>query len=420
MENPTNPESPDQSGVEDLEEFLKAHALIERAKVKPTGAGLVIYATPNLSELRRARTGRLRDLLRVTVHEAARATGLEAAHGQVEVIYWPSDNRSHESQLVPECRNSVSSDVMEWLKKRFPGCDVSIGSVLDLDLGLDSIDRTILYLEIEEKFGLYIPEELCDEIMTIGDLIRSVSVIQPERVSTKRGFNAPETLLTPFHRKWLKPRRTIEFWWARIIYAVNRAIVCSYFRMEIKGRQYLPESGPALIAVNHVSDLDHFVVAAAMDWKRLKQVHWAGDKYRLFCSALRRLASRAGGVLPADDYAAGGTLASCLLALRRGAILVMFPEGWRSPDGNLQPFARGIGLLAYHANLPIIPAVVTGTFEAMPRSARFPRPRKLTLEIRPAIEFDRNSLAADASEGYSFIARRLQCEMNTLLGQKQT
>lgn len=409
--------APERAELETLERALKAWPLIDRAKVEASADGLRIHATPNAAALRRADTGRLRDLLRVTAHEAARDTGLQRALNSVEVVYWPPDNLSCDSQTAPGNGGDISSDVMHWLKLRFADRVVSSDSVLDLDLGLDSIDRMELYLEIERRFDLYLPEEICGEVMTVGDLLHFVSALQPHPGLPERGFTAPDSLMTPLHRKWLRPRRPLEFAAAWILYALNRLVIRSYFRLKVTGREHLPAKGPYLIAVNHVSDLDHFIVAAALDWQLLKWVRWAGDKGRLFCSAPRRFASRWGGVLPADDHLAGGTLAACLLALRRGAVMVWFPEGWRSPDGRLQPLARGIGLLAYHTGVPIVPAVLTGTFEAMPRSRRFPRPRRLGLEFGRALEIVPNSLPENANESYAAIVEKLRGEMERLLSR---
>jgi len=76
-----------------------------------------------------------------------------------------------------------------------------------------------------------------------------------------------------------------------------------------------------------------------------------------------------------------GALAFSAAALGRGNILVWFPEGWRSRDGNLQPFLPGIGALLLRSPAPVVPVYISGTFDAWPPHRRFPRPRPLTVRF---------------------------------------
>ena len=69
----------------------------------------------------------------------------------------------------------------------------------------------------------------------------------------------------------------------------------------------------------------------------------------------------------------GAALESANRVLASGDILVWFPEGWRSPDGSLQHFLPGIGQLLLRSKAPAVPALIGGTFEALPRSRRIPR-----------------------------------------------
>jgi 1-acyl-sn-glycerol-3-phosphate acyltransferase len=62
-----------------------------------------------------------------------------------------------------------------------------------------------------------------------------------------------------------------------------------------------------------------------------------------------------------------------------GEAIVIFPEGARTPDGQLQPAEPGVGLLAQQAGVPIIPVHVDGTFRAMPRGRALPRPCRITV-----------------------------------------
>ena len=93
-------------------------------------------------------------------------------------------------------------------------------------------------------------------------------------------------------------------------------------------------------------------------------------------SAVSRLAR----AMPIDDEkAVFSSLAFGAAALKEGNGLVWFPEGQRSPDGGLQRFERGIGLLLDHYRVPVVPVAISGTREAMPPGKALPRPAKVTV-----------------------------------------
>ena len=116
---------------------------------------------------------------------------------------------------------------------------------------------------------------------------------------------------------------------------------------------------------------------------QLERMRWAGWSRLIVTGPLRRAFARIAGILPVDDRrATAASIAFGSAALRRGHTLVWFPEGLRSPDGQLQPFRAGIGaLLGHRSGVPVVPVVLRGTFEAWPRSRRLPRFRRLSVEF---------------------------------------
>ena len=72
---------------------------------------------------------------------------------------------------------------------------------------------------------------------------------------------------------------------------------------------------------------------------------------------------------------------------QEGSDVLIFPEGGRSLDGELQPLEAGVALIAAHERAPILPVFVKGTFEAMPTGARFVRPKKITVTFGRPLRF---------------------------------
>jgi long-chain acyl-CoA synthetase len=186
------------------------------------------------------------------------------------------------------------------------------------------------------------------------------------------------------------------------IYLVGRLLMRALFRLRVEGRDRLPVDGPFVLAANHASDLDPLVVAAALPWRSLRRVHWGGDAGRLFGDRRLHGLWRALRVFPVDEHAPAASLAVAAAVLKRGNGLVWFPESWRSPTGDLQPFRPGIGVLLEQVDAPVVPAWIEGAFEAMPRDRRLPRLRPIRVVIGQPVRAE--ALAA-AGEGAARAAR---------------
>jgi 1-acyl-sn-glycerol-3-phosphate acyltransferase len=149
-------------------------------------------------------------------------------------------------------------------------------------------------------------------------------------------------------------------------------VMRALFRLQVRGTENLPERGAFVIAPNHASYLDPFAIAAALPLSRMRHVYWAGFVTLLFSTGLRRLFSRAAHVFPVDERRPDKAIGAAVRVLDADHAAVWFPEGWRSPDGQLQRFLPGIGEVLLRTGATVIPTYIRGTFEAWPRSRRLP------------------------------------------------
>jgi long-chain acyl-CoA synthetase len=118
---------------------------------------------------------------------------------------------------------------------------------------------------------------------------------------------------------------------------------------------------------------------------------------------------RAMQVYPMDERAPLRAIAMSRGLLERGESVVWFPEGWRSPDGTLQPFLPGIGRLLEQFPVTVVPLCIDGTFEAFPRDKRFPKLRPVRLVIGEPVEPAAwHSLLSEKSEPEQRIAAFLR------------
>jgi len=139
-------------------------------------------------------------------------------------------------------------------------------------------------------------------------------------------------------------------------------------RIRIQGRENVPPGG-CLIVSNHVSFMDPTTVG----WAVAREIYYLGRK-SLFKPPFLSWFLPICNVLPIDrDGHDVGGLRRIIKMLRSGESILLFPEGTRSPDGQLQPAEPGAALVAVKAGVPILPVRVFGTFESLSRHDKFPR-----------------------------------------------
>lgn len=148
---------------------------------------------------------------------------------------------------------------------------------------------------------------------------------------------------------------TPPFYWSLL--GVVRAIVFTFARVEVVGKENAPRKGPLIIACNHINNADPPVLGATIP-RRL--VFMA--KHEMFQWPILGLAARLGGAFPVRRSEADlGALRKASQVLRNGEALVMFPEGTRSADAKLHAAHPGTALLALRSEAPVLPIAITGT-----------------------------------------------------------
>ena len=190
-----------------------------------------------------------------------------------------------------------------------------------------------------------------------------------------------------------------------------RLVLGLFFRARAYGQHNLPREGGGLLLSNHQSFLDPVLVGAGMP--RLL-TYMARDT--LFRNPLLGTWLRLVNTFPVRRGRPDTmSIRRAIEHLTAGRLLLMFPEGTRTRDGELQTVKAGFNLLARRAGVPIIPVAVDGAYLAWPRSHRLPRPRRIRVmygRIIPADELAKLSdrEAADRVHGeIAVLLRKLRC-----------
>ncbi|MEW6324921.1 MAG: lysophospholipid acyltransferase family protein [Nitrospirota bacterium] len=166
-----------------------------------------------------------------------------------------------------------------------------------------------------------------------------------------------------------------------MLYAILRAIICWwarwYLRLEVVGREHVPASGGLLVASNHVSYLDIPMLACALG----RRADFMGKRELFHHPIVGRVYRHLGGFPIRRGGVTKDALHEAIRRLRGGRAVVIYPEGQISLSGELLPPKPGIGVLVARSGVPVLPAYVAGTDEAMPRGRRWvwPRPVKVVL-----------------------------------------
>jgi long-chain acyl-CoA synthetase len=250
----------------------------------------------------------------------------------------------------------------------------SIGpqALLQMDLGLDSIGQLELIAQVEAHYGVTVSPEVGQSFMRVEDVARFIGDREPlDQPATPRPRDRLEptpqdTAQTSCPAWWAKPVR----WGVR---GAVRAALKAYVRFDLHGIENVPRQGPFIVAPNHCSHMDGVAVIAALTGHR--RLYIAGAQDYFFKTWLSSFLFRhVFDAIPFDRRAQGiEGLRLCADLLGRGHGLLLFPEGTRSLDGRMQPFKVGLGVLAVETQVPVIPTWLDGTFQVLPKGAKWPQ-----------------------------------------------
>jgi len=394
---------PEQSEIknrsDDAEGAIR-EAVEQGARRLPSYQRLSDYAVTR-EPLEYTQLGKLRRHLLAERYDRAKAGDEGEAPGPISVEEMPGEDRA----LLED---DAAREVWELLARRYPDRRLTPNTSPQLDLGVDSMEWVNLTMEIGESAGVELDEEAIGRVETVRDLLREATEAG-EAVHGASPVERPEETLDETQKRRLEPLSPAESAASRGMFALNRVLMRGPFRLRVRGLENLPKSGPFVLAPNHVSYLDSFALAAALDDGRLRETYWAGWVGAAFGNPVTRLVSRLARVVPIDPARAGtSSLAFGAAVLGRGKNLVWFPEGERSWTGELGPFKRGLGVLLEHYRVPVVPVFVEGTYGAMPRGSALVRPCRITVTFGQPLSVDELERRGEGEEPRDRIVEALR------------
>jgi 1-acyl-sn-glycerol-3-phosphate acyltransferase len=168
-----------------------------------------------------------------------------------------------------------------------------------------------------------------------------------------------------------------------------RTFFTCYSPLTVEGRHCLPD-GPFLLCSNHSSHADSAALMTATGRSFRSFALLGASDYFFHTRGVRWVVSSLMNVIPIDRRPGLRSLAISLAACRQfveqsGGSLILYPEGTRSPDGEMQAFKSGVGLFALELGLPVVPAYIEGTHRILPKGRYLPRFGAVTVRFGDAL-----------------------------------
>ena len=325
--------------------------------------------------------------------------------------------------------------ILECLKKL---CGIKrpiiLEDSLELDLGIDSLGRIELASYLELAFKVNIKDEAISKAFTVKELILGVmdAIKGAEEIVSGDQAIPREPNYWKKHLQILPKEEhlgALEFgtgfcaWLLRFSITAIDLLICKlFFSIKEEGAENVPKEGGYILYPNHTSDLDGPAITACLPSRPVFQLFYfvfIPYSFRPFIkSSLLRNLVKMERFIP-FDYSTHflEALRSAYLVLERGKGLCFFPEGLRSPTGEVGEFKKGLGILAKETGAKLVPVAIEGAYEAWPSTAKHPKRHPIRVRFGKPLspdDLEKEGFAMGAQNGYEAIcvaARRALIEL---------
>ena len=298
---------------------------------------------------------------------------------------------------VTESSSKPSSELAGLIQKYAPGRTITADTTLD-ELGLSSLDRVELMMDLEQQLDTSIDESAFASVHTVADLSRPMPPVEQIRFPS---YN----------------RKRLAKWVRRIALPVFLLPLTRIFaHIRVSGRENLASiRGPVIFAATHQSHLDVPVVLASLParWryrvapamaKEFFDPHFFPERYPLRKRFTNTLMYRLSTFffnafpIPKSESGAGQSIRYMGELAEEGWSILIFPEGEMTLTGDIAHFRPGVGMIASHLRLPVVPIRIRGLREVLHPQSRWPHPGRVEVRIGAPMRLEGDSFAALARQ----------------------
>ncbi|MFH0734062.1 MAG: AMP-binding protein [bacterium] len=269
---------------------------------------------------------------------------------------------THEEPTFKEYK--MIRDYLKDLKSQ----EVFCNDHLELDLGIDSLDKVSFQLFLKTSFGLDFSNEQLGRFNSVQALAEYVkdNKIKSETESINWGAIFKEKVDLSLPKSWFTHQ---------VLKNLSKYFLKFYFQIKGEGIENIP-NGPFIIAPNHQSFIDGLFVSIFLKTTQLKETYYYAKEKHVKTSFVKFLAAKHNVIVMDLNNDLMLSLQKLAEVLKRGKNIMIFPEGTRTKDGDLGNFKRTFAILATELNVPVVPVAISGAFEALPTGSLFPKPWK--------------------------------------------
>ena len=270
--------------------------------------------------------------------------------------------------------------ISKYIDERYQK-SIDLTSHIELDLGFDSLDIVEFMNFLNSTFGITLVEQDFVENKTISAIINLVDDRAGKLVEKiDKNENLKKIIESDSDVK-LPPNVR----YGKVLKFILSPMFKFYFKYKYSGKENIGE-GAGIIVGNHQSYLDAFMLNNAFTYKEMENNYYIATALHFKSNFMKYLAGRGNIILVDANRNLKNTLQAAAKVLKSGKKLLIFPEGARTRDGQLQEFKKTFAILAKELNVPIYPFVLKGAYEAFPYNKKFPKRNNISVQFLEKIE----------------------------------
>lgn len=284
--------------------------------------------------------------------------------GKIKRFLLPEMAGSRKQSVMDEPKTREYQAIKKFLQEETQQ-SVHPNDHIELDLALDSLGRVSLSAFIETAFGVDVPENSLADFASVEKLAEHLhqkktrlnfeGISWSQILKEKVQINLPES--------WFTHNLLKNFF---------HLILRMFLRIKTNGLENLPD-GPCIIAPNHQSILDGFLVASLLKRRIMKNTYVYAKEKHFRGRFLRFLANRNNIILVDVNNDLKLSIQKLAEVLKKGKNLLIFPEGTRTMNGKLGDFKQTFAILSQELKVPVIPVAINGSYSILPSGSTFPR-----------------------------------------------
>ncbi len=199
-----------------------------------------------------------------------------------------------------------------------------------------------------------------------------------------------------------------------MVYFIIRWSALIFFKLrlwfKVKGSEHIPAKGAFIFAANHSSYLDPLIMSASTS----RALHFVTRAKLLTYPVLGWILKHANTISVKSHGRDLGAIKDSLRVLAKGKALGIFPEGTRTKDRKLKRAKSGVGMLVYKAKVPVVPAYIDGSFDALPRRIKTFKRYPVRIYIGKPINFKKECAGEQTKETYQRISDEIMRQIAEL------